>query len=101
MVVVALTVATLVQASAVAYVLGYEAGVESQLWTIKRLRERLDGVIIDFLEYTHPLRNTLLLTSLLLLICWLFAAMYVVQRKAGSKPLLASEETPQRRNPST
>jgi hypothetical protein len=93
--VVALTVATLVQASAVAYILGYEAGVESQLWTMKQLRERLDGIIIDFLQYTHPLRNTLLLTSLLLLICWLFAAMYVVQGKAGSKLLVESKQAPQ------
>jgi len=71
-----LTAATVIQLLAVAYVLGVEQGVDSQQYTIKTLTERLSpGLIIDFLPYIHPLRNTLFVSSLIIAFCWLLLAV--------------------------
>ena len=77
-----LTAATVIQLLAVAYVVGVEEGVNSQQYTIKTLTERLSPGpgIIDFLPYIHPLRNTLFVSSLIIVFCWLLVAVVALLR---------------------
>lgn len=76
-----LTVATVIQLLVVAYVVGVEEGVNSQLYAIKTLREQLSpGLIIDFMPYIHPLRNTLFVSSLIIAFCWLLVTVVALPR---------------------
>jgi hypothetical protein len=75
-----LTAATVIQLLVVAYVVGVEQGVNSQQYTIKILTEQLGPGIIDFLPYIHPLRNTLLISSLIIAFCWLLVAVVALLR---------------------
>ena len=75
-----LTAATVIQLLVVAYVVGVEEGVNSQQYTIKTLTEQLNGLIIDFMPYIHPLRNTLFISSLTIAFCWLLVAVVALLR---------------------
>jgi len=85
-----LTVATVIQLLVVAYVVGVEEGVNSQRYIIKTLREQLGpGLIMDYLPYVHPLRNTLFISFLIIAFCWLLVAVVALarNRKWGDKTL--------------
>jgi ABC-type maltose transport system permease subunit len=75
-----LTAATVIQLLVVAYVVGVEEGFNSQQYTIKTLKEQLTGLIMDFLPYIHPLRNTLFISSLIIAFCWLLVAVVAFSR---------------------
>jgi hypothetical protein len=85
-IVVILIVATVIQAIAIAYVLGFEQGVNSQQPHIQELyRELNPDLLVDFFIWLHPLRNTLFGTSIILALCWAFVLLSILQRKL-SKP---------------
>jgi len=86
MVVAILILATFIQALALAYVLGFERGVNSQQPIIQQLyRELNPDLLVDFFIWLHPLRNTLFGTSIILALCWAFVLLSIPQRKL-SKP---------------
>ena len=86
MVVAILILVTVIQAIAVAYVLGFEHGVNSQQPIIQQLyRELNPDLLVDFFIWLHPLRNTLFGTSIILALCWTFVLLSILQRKL-SKP---------------
>jgi len=78
-----LTVATLILGMAIAYILGVEEGINSQLYHIKILEEQAHpGLIIDYFSYFHPLRNALFATGSVLITCWaIVATMVLAERK--------------------
>ena len=81
-----LIVATLIQALALAYVLGFEHGVNSQQPIIQQLyRELYPDLLVDFFIWLHPLRNTLFGISMILTVCWAFVLLSIMQRRL-SKP---------------
>jgi hypothetical protein len=85
-IVVILIMATVIQAIAIAYVLGFEQGVNSQQPHIQELyRELNPDLLVDFFIWLHPLRNTLFGTSIILALCWAFVLLSILQRKL-SKP---------------
>jgi len=85
-IVVILILATVIQAIAIAYVLGFEQGVNSQQPYIQELyRELHPDLLVDFFIWLHPLRNTLFGTSIILALCWIFVLLSILQRKL-SKP---------------
>ena len=85
-IVVILIVATVIQAIAIAYVLGFEQGVNSQQPHIQELyRELNPDLPVDFFIWLHPLRNTLFGISIILALCWAFVLLSILQRKL-SKP---------------
>ena len=85
-IVVVLIVATFIQALALAYVLGFEQGINSQQHHIQELyRELNPDLLVDFFIWLHPLRNTLFGTSIILALCWAFVLLSILQRKL-SKP---------------
>ena len=78
-----LTIATLILGMAIAYILGVEEGINSQLYHIKILEEQLHpGLIIDYFSYFHPLRNALFIAGSVLITCWaIVATMVLAERK--------------------
>lgn len=85
-IVAVLIVATFIQALALAYVLGFEHGVNSQQPIIRQLyRELYPDLLFDFFIWLHPLRSTLFGTSMILAVCWAFVLLSIMQRRL-SKP---------------
>ena len=81
-IVVILIVATFIQAIAIAYVLGFEHGVNSQQPHIQELyRELHPDLWITFSMRLHPLRNALFGTSVILAVCWAFVLLSILQRR--------------------
>jgi len=85
-VVAILILATVIQAIAMAYVLGYGHGVNSQQPHIEELyRELHPDLQVSFFTWPPPLRNALFGTSIILAICWAFVLLSIPQRRL-SKP---------------
>jgi hypothetical protein len=85
-IVVILIVATVIQAIATAYVLGFEHGVNSQQPHIEELyRELHPDLWVSFSMRLHPLRNALFGTSIILAVCWALVLLSIPQRRL-SKP---------------
>ena len=85
-VVAILILATVIQAIAMAYVLGYGHGVNSQQPHIEELyRELHPDLWVTFAMRLHPLRNSLFGTSIILALCWIFVLLSILQRRL-SKP---------------
>ena len=85
-IVVILIMVTVIQAIAIAYVLGFEHGVNSQQPHIQELyRELHPDRWITFAIWSHPLRNALFGTSIILAVCWAFVLLSIPQRRL-SKP---------------
>ncbi len=77
-----LILATVIQAIALAYVLGYEHGVNSQLPIIQQLdRELHPDLLIDYIIWLHPLRNTLFGTGIILVVCWALVLLSILQKR--------------------
>ena len=85
-IVVILIMVTVIQAIAIAYVLGFEHGVDSQEPHIQELyRELHPDLWVSFSMRLHPLRNALFGTSVILAVCWAFVLLSILQRRL-SKP---------------
>ena len=84
-IVVILIVATAIQAIAIAYVLGFEHGVNSQQPHIQELyRELHPDLQVSVFTWPPPLRNALFGTSVILAICWAFVLLSIPQRRLSN-----------------
>ena len=75
------TVATVILAIAIAYVLGEMRGVLSQQPRIKELMEELNGLIVDFGLYVHPLWYPLLSIAFIFGACWIVIVVIALREK--------------------
>jgi len=67
-----LVIGTVVLTTAVVYVAGVEQGVNSQHPEIAELYRKLNpDVLINWLPYMHPLKNSLLGSAVFTGICWI------------------------------
>jgi hypothetical protein len=92
-----LTVATLIQAVAMAFMGGYEVGRNSQNGRLMELYMKAypdEGCyLIEFNRDRHPLSSILDKTFVLLLTCWMLVISYVVVKKLQT--IAQTERTPQ------
>jgi hypothetical protein len=80
-----LILATFIYAITLAYVIGFERGVNSQRPIIEQLnRELHPDLRISFIPYLHPMRNLLFGTGAILALCWTFVLLSILWRRLSN-----------------